>query len=166
MQVPGSLGALWAQRKRWARGQGEVMRVHLAAVMRWRNRRMWMLAIEAVASLIWIVTLVIAVIFALVGVALGGGHLFGLSLGWGIAIATIATLQLIVALWLDHGYDATAARALLLGALYPLGYWMLAAAAAVRSEIFAFIRGPRESRVVWDIPREPLEAVPEPAPPD
>ena len=26
MQVPTSFGALWAQRKRWARGQGEVLR--------------------------------------------------------------------------------------------------------------------------------------------
>jgi len=28
MQVPPSLRALWAQRKRWTRGQGEVIRVH------------------------------------------------------------------------------------------------------------------------------------------
>ena len=29
MQVPSSLPALWAQRKRWARGQGEVLHAHL-----------------------------------------------------------------------------------------------------------------------------------------
>ena len=28
-----SLGALWAQRKRWARGQGEVLHVHFGEVM-------------------------------------------------------------------------------------------------------------------------------------
>src|SRR3954449_5948773 len=42
MQVPSSLHALWAQRQRWARGQGEVLHVHLAEVSRWRNRRMWL----------------------------------------------------------------------------------------------------------------------------
>jgi len=66
--------------------------------------------------------------------------------------------QLIVALWLQHGYDRTAVRALLLGALYPPLYWVLAAAAALRSETVALVRGPREQRVVWDIPREQLDA--------
>jgi hypothetical protein len=35
---------------------------------------------------------------------------------------------------------------------------MLAAAAALRSETVALVRGPREQRVVWDIPREQLDA--------
>ena len=65
---------------------------------------------------------------------------------------------MIVALWLEHGYDRTAPRAFLLGALYPLGYWIISAAAALRSEVAALVRGPREERVVWDIPRERLDA--------
>ena len=69
-----------------------------------------------------------------------------------------STAQLVVALWLQHGYDPTALRALLLGALYPPLYWMLAASAALRSETVALVRGPREQRVVWDIPREAVEA--------
>ena len=39
MQVPASLRALWMQRKRWARGQGEVLHVHFFEVSRWRNRK-------------------------------------------------------------------------------------------------------------------------------
>ena len=37
MEVPSTLPTLWAQRRRWARGQGEVLNVHLATVMRWRQ---------------------------------------------------------------------------------------------------------------------------------
>ena len=37
-------------------------------------------------------------------------------------------------------------------------YWILAASAALRSETVALVRGPREQRVVWDIPRERVEA--------
>ena len=48
MQVPASVGALWMQRKRWARGQGEVLHVHFGEVRRWRNRRMWLLGFEGV----------------------------------------------------------------------------------------------------------------------
>jgi poly-beta-1,6-N-acetyl-D-glucosamine synthase len=36
MQVPSTLRALWAQRTRWARGQGEVLHTHLRDVSRWQ----------------------------------------------------------------------------------------------------------------------------------
>ncbi len=157
MQVPPTLRALWAQRKRWARGQGEVIHVHFGEVLHWRNRRMWMLLMESIISLVWIITLAASLIIAAIGVGLGGEDVFGFSLAWGIAIATVATVQLIVALWLQHGYDRTAVRALLLGALYPPAYWILAASAVLRSETVALVRGPREQRVVWDIPRERVE---------
>ena len=112
---------------------------------------------ESIISLIWIMTLAASLIIAAVGVSLGAEDVFGLSLAWGIAIATVATAQLIVALWIQHGYDRTAVRALLLGAVYPPAYWILAASAALRSETVALVRGPREQRVVWDIPRERVE---------
>ena len=51
----------------------------------------------------------------------------------------------------------------MLAALYPLAYWILAAAAALRSQTIALVRGPRGQRVVWDIPRERLETAPEAA---
>ena len=82
--------------------------------------------------------------------------MFGLALSWGIAIAFVATVQLTVALVIEHQYDRTIPRAFLLGALYPPLYWLINAAAAVRTEIGALIRGPAGDRVVWDIPREQL----------
>ncbi len=68
MQVPASMRALWAQRKRWARGQGEVLHVHFAEVSRWRNHRMWLLSFEALASLVWVVALVAALVIAALGI--------------------------------------------------------------------------------------------------
>ena len=67
MQVPASLRALWMQRKRWARGQGEVLHVHFSEVSRWRNRRMWLLSIEGLASLVWVVALLASLVFAVFG---------------------------------------------------------------------------------------------------
>jgi biofilm PGA synthesis N-glycosyltransferase PgaC len=159
MQVPPSLRALWAQRKRWARGQGEVLHLHLGEVLRWRNRRMWLLSFEALASLLWILALTATLVITLLTLALGGGEdLFGLSLAWGIGIAIVATAQLIVALWLERGYDPTSYRAFLIGALYPLAYWLINGAAALHSATVALIKGPRKKRVVWDIPRERIVA--------
>lgn len=158
MEVPSSVRALWAQRTRWARGQGEVLHVHFRDASSWRNHRMWLLSLESLASLLWIVALVAALVIGVLALALGGGeNWFGFGLSWGIAIAVVATIQLIVALKLEHGYDPTTLRAFLIGALYPIAFWMISGMAALRSQTVGLIRGPRDERVVWDIPREQLE---------
>ena len=155
MQVPSRMPALWAQRRRWARGQGEVLHVHLPDVMRWRHRRLWPLAIEALASLLWVALLVLSVVLSLIAVLLSAEiPVLVLSLSWGIALAVVATLQLAFALQLDLPYDRRAALAFLLAPIYPLAYWLISGAAAVRSEVPALFRGPAGARVVWDIPRD------------
>jgi biofilm PGA synthesis N-glycosyltransferase PgaC len=123
MQVPSTLPALWAQRKRWARGQGEVLNVHLGQVMHWRNRRMWMVSVESLASMLWVVLLTVSFVLAVfTAIFRGFGHdLFGFGLAWGIAIAVLAILQLSVALSLEYDYDPTSLRALLVAVLYPVG---------------------------------------------
>ena len=155
MQVPSTVRALWAQRKRWARGQGEVLHRHLRDVSRWRNRRMWLLSVESVASLLWVIALAASLILATLS------HLFsadiwwiGFGLAWGVAITVVATGQLTVAIALRHRYDRWGVRALLVGAIYPVVFWLFSATAALHSQIAALVRGPREKRVVWDIPRE------------
>jgi poly-beta-1,6-N-acetyl-D-glucosamine synthase len=158
MQVPSTLGALWAQRKRWARGQGEVLHAHLGEVVRPRNHRTWLLAFESLVSLLWVVALVVSLVIAAFGITIGGEDLFGFALAWGIAIALVGTLQLLVAISLEHSYDPTILRAFLVAAVYPLAYWLIAALAAVHSQIVALVRGPQAKRVVWDIPRERIGA--------
>jgi biofilm PGA synthesis N-glycosyltransferase PgaC len=159
MQVPSSLSALWAQRKRWARGQGEVLHSHMHEVFRWRNHRMWLLGLESLASLIWVFcllcSLVLAVLNAMFGEQLGS---FGVGLAWGVAISVVATLQLTVAVVLRHPYDRWDVRALLIGPLYPLLFWLVSASAAINQQLTALFRGPREQRVVWDVPRERLDS--------
>jgi biofilm PGA synthesis N-glycosyltransferase PgaC len=155
MQVPSKARALWAQRKRWARGQGEVLRVHFKDVIRWRNRRAWLLGGESLASLLWLVALAASLVLTTLAYALGrSGGLSGVGLACGIAIAVIATVQLTFALWLDHSYDPRGMRAFLFGPLYPLGFWVVTAAAALHSQVAALLEGPQEQRVVWDLPRE------------
>ena len=158
MQVPSSLSALWAQRRRWARGQGEVLRSHLGELCRLRNHRMWLLGLESVASLIWVFCLACSLVLTVLNL-LFGQHLgfFGAGLAWGVAISVVATVQLTVAVALSHPYDPWDVRAMLLGPIYPLLFWLISAGAAVNQQITALIRGPREQRVVWDIPREPLD---------
>ena len=155
MQVPTTVRSLWAQRRRWARGQGEVLHTYLREVVRWRNRRMWSLAVEGVASLAWIIGLAVSLVLTTLNQILGAPLSFlGYGLAWGIAIAVIGTIQLSFALGIEHPYDRRAALAFLLGPLYPLGYWIISATAALRAEAPAILSGPRAERVVWDIERE------------
>jgi biofilm PGA synthesis N-glycosyltransferase PgaC len=159
MQVPSSLSALWAQRKRWARGQGEVLHARLRDVCHWRDHRMWLLIFESVASLVWVICLLCSLVLSALNVAFGYSvGFFGLGLAWGIAISVVATLQLIVALALGFRYDRWDIRSMLVGAIYPLLFWLVSATAAIAQQLPALIRGPRERRVVWDIPRERLDS--------
>jgi poly-beta-1,6-N-acetyl-D-glucosamine synthase len=160
MQVPSTLGALWAQRKRWARGQGEVLNTHLGEVLHWRNHRMWLISFESLASLVWIVALGASVVIAVLAAVFRdyGDDLFGFGLAWGIAIAVLATIQLIVALSLETSYDPTSWRAFLVAVIYPIAFWLVSGCAALHSQTVAVLRGPQERRVVWDIPRQSLEA--------
>ena len=79
----------------------------------------------------------------------------GLGLAWGIAIAVVATLQLAFALGLNARYDRLAILVFLLGPLYPVAFWLFSAAAALRAQIVALVKGPQASGVVWDIRRLP-----------
>jgi biofilm PGA synthesis N-glycosyltransferase PgaC len=159
MQVPLSLSALWAQRKRWARGQGEVLRTHLGAIMRWRNRRMWLLAAESTASLLWVLLVGASMVLTLMSSPISGNELFEFGLAWGIVIAVIGTLQTTLALVLETDYDPGGWLAYLLQAVYPLAYWIVGALAAIRSETVGFVSGPTREHLVWDIPRETPEAM-------
>jgi poly-beta-1,6-N-acetyl-D-glucosamine synthase len=69
----------------------------------------------------------------------------------------IATLQVTVALLLSYQYDHWEFRSFLIGPVYPLLYWTLAAGAALRSQVIALARGPSERSVVWHLEREPVE---------
>ena len=166
MEVPSSMRALWAQRRRWARGQGEVLHDCIPELAHWRQRRVWQLGLEGLASIAWITLVavlyaVFVAVLSLTGADLPSIDDDGLTLffAWGIAVGLVATLQLTFALGLDLPYDRRAALMFMLAPIYPIAYWMISAAAALRSELPGLFRGPAERRVVWDTPRE--HALPE-----
>jgi poly-beta-1,6-N-acetyl-D-glucosamine synthase len=159
MEVPSTMRTLWAQRRRWARGQGEVLNRYARAVARWRNRRMWPLAVEASGSLAWVVAMAVALVLVLVNELAGDPFpIGGIAVGWGIAIAVVATVQLAFALAVQHPSDRRATFAFFLGPLYPLGYWVISAGAALRTELPAAIAGPRDQRAAWHTERESYSA--------
>ena len=155
MEVPTTVKALWAQRKRWARGQGEVLHRYLTTTLRWRHHKLWLLSFESVLSLLWCVGLVVSLVLAVLNVLFGRDlGFFAFGLAWGVAISVVATVQLIIAMWLRYRYDHWGPRSLLVASIYPAIFWIASAVATLHSQLRAVFTGPREKRVVWDVPRE------------
>ncbi|MGP3770582.1 glycosyltransferase family 2 protein [Streptomyces sp. SDT5-1] len=154
MEVPQDLRGIWAQRTRWARGQGEVLRTHLRTVFRLRNAALWPIAAEALLSYLWVVLMLFTIVFSSVRYAVDpeDAH-FKAMLAWGIGIAVIAMIQVAVAALVDLRLDPKLPYACLLLPLYPLAYWTINALAALRSQTPGLFRGPRKKRVVWDLER-------------
>jgi poly-beta-1,6-N-acetyl-D-glucosamine synthase len=156
MRVPTSLRALWRQRRRWARGQGEVLRTHARRLAGWRNHHLWPVFVESFLSLAWIA--LAALVLAVTAVRLAvddSSDVTFLFPAWGVAVAVITAIQFLVALSIERRYDRTASLALLCGPLYPAAYWLVNAFSALTSELPALIFGPRGERVHWDTVREP-----------
>jgi biofilm PGA synthesis N-glycosyltransferase PgaC len=152
MQVPTTLSGLWRQRCRWARGQGEVLHEHLWDILIPRRWRIWSVGIETFLSLAWVIGLVLAVVAIALAFALDRPTVFGYGIAWGIGISIVCMLQLGFAVALEARYDRPALLVFLLGPLYPLGYWAISAAAALREELPAIVRGPREAGICPEKP--------------
>ena len=159
MEVPTTVKALWSQRKRWARGQGEVLHKYLRTTFCWRHHQMWLLSSESVLSLLWCLGLVLSLVLAVANVMFGHDlGTFAYGLAWGVAISVVATVQLLIAMWLRYTYDHWGPRSLLVASIYPAVFWIASAAATLHSQLGAVFTGPRDKRVVWDIPRETVES--------
>ena len=149
MQVPEKLRVWWRQRVRWATGMGQVLRRFGATPVSWRRRRLAAIWVEAAMSALWshlLIGLTIAWIF---WPDFGADPVIAY---WGMVIGLVGVAQAFIGVWLDHRYDPRIWRSLLWLPLYPLVYWMLLAAAAVRGTLPGAFKRP-VGPVTWHVPR-------------
>lgn len=109
----------------------------------------------------WVLALGLAAAVAVFNEIAGESFsILGFSIGWGIAIAVVAAIQLAFAVAVQHSSDRRGSFAFLLGPLYPIAFWAISAAAALRAEAPSVISGPREEQVAWDVEREASRSAP------
>ena len=153
--MPETFKGLWRQRLRWAQGGLEVLTNHLRDLVRWRCRRMWIVAIELMVSTFWAYT--IASVFALWLT----GQFFSLPSpfnaatilpGWsGLMLGTTCLLQFAVSLIIDSRYESRLGRTYYWIVWYPMVYWIIQVMTSVTALPRAIFRR-RDRRAIWVSP--------------
>ena len=133
--MPETLRGLWKQRLRWAQGGSEVLLRYGLQLLRWRQRRMWMVALEYLVSLAWSFSMGTIVVLWVIGqfVALPPSlHVPALLPQWnGVVLGMVCMLQFLISLLIDRRYEARIGRNYYWMIWYPLVYWMLSTATSI-----------------------------------
>ena len=153
--MPETLKGLWRQRLRWAQGGVEVFTRYLPEILTFRQRRMWLLCIEYLVSVLWAYTIVfLFVLWLLMQLAPQVAGTISLSMMPGSAsllLGATCLFQFAVSFYIDGRYEKGLGRLYYWMLWYPLVYWlinMLTLAVAVPK---ALLR-PRGKRATWVSP--------------
>ena len=154
MEVPPTLGELWKQRRRWARGLAQVLAKHRHVTASWKHRRLWPVFWEGVLSIAWAYAFLALTTYWVVAHALGFSPYGSSPIPnlWGMLIATACLAQLATGVLLDRRYDRDLAKYFPFAVLYPLVYWMLMAVISAIYTIDGLLRK-RPAVQVWHIHR-------------
>ena len=133
--MPETLRGLWKQRLRWAQGGSEVLLRYGVKLLRWRQRRMWMVALEYLVSLVWSFDMACIVLLWLLGLVApmpASLHVPTFVPQWnGVVLGMVCMAQFLISLLIDRRYEARVGRNYYWMIWYPLVYWMLTTATSV-----------------------------------
>jgi poly-beta-1,6-N-acetyl-D-glucosamine synthase len=127
--MPETLKGLWNQRLRWACGGMEVMLRHASALLSWRRRRMWLVLVEYLLSVLWAYAMLFIIVLWAIGLFIAlPPHLYVDSIfpGWhGVVLGLVCLLQFAVSMVIDRRYETRIGRHYYWMIWYPIAYWML-----------------------------------------
>ena len=131
--MPETINGLWKQRLRWAKGGMQVLSKNVGLLFHWSERHMWVLVLEALASVAWVYTLAALTIILLVSTITGGWEqVLAWPVEWGtvsIEVTLTCLTQFACGFFLDSRYEKGIWRYYFWMIWYPVVYWMLNAAA-------------------------------------
>ncbi len=162
--VPDTVKTLWAQRLRWAQGGFEAATKYWREVLKWKNRRMWIVSLEYWVTLLWCYALGFTIVcFFGTYLAPEGSwpevlRVPSLIPGWtGVALAIVCLIQFTVGLFLDGLYERRGLFRYLFWAIwYPAIFWLIAAATNIVAVPKALMKKGKTQRAVWVSPTRKL----------
>ncbi|QAU22924.1 poly-beta-1,6 N-acetyl-D-glucosamine synthase [Dyella sp. M7H15-1] len=153
--MPETLRGLWKQRQRWAQGGSEVLLRYWVKLLHWRERRMWMVAIEYLISLVWSYVMAIIMVLWITGLIIplpASIRVPSLFPQWnGVMLGIVCMLQFLVSMLIDRRYEKRIGRNYYWMIWYPIAYWMLTTATSVVVFPRAVMKR-RGTRAVWTSP--------------
>ena len=161
--TPETLLGLARQRIRWAQGGAETFLRYVGKMLPWRRRRMWLICIEYIVSVVWSYTLVLTIVLWALGkfiVLPPTLRIESLTPEWtGVILGLTCLLQSGVSLVLDSRYEKGLVRYFFWMVWYPLAYWIINVVATVQGFPKALLKKTGE-RAVWISPDRGIQSLP------
>ncbi len=127
--MPETFKGLWHQRLRWAQGGMEVFKRNYTRLKDWKRRRMSMVLIEYIASLIWAYSMVAVFLLWILGKFIELPTFLTVKTllpGWtGVLLAVTCLIQFAVSMAIDSRYDRNMGKQYFWIIWYPVVYWII-----------------------------------------
>ena len=160
--MPETFTGLWKQRLRWAQGGMEVISRNILNLRHWEHRRMWLLVIEYLISVLWAYTIV-ALFIIWISIQLlpqtGELNLFNLLPGsTSLALVLTCLLQFALSLFIDSRYEQGIGKYYYWMIWFPLAFWLLNVFTTVVGVPKALLRR-RGQRAIWTSPDRGIRGI-------
>jgi biofilm PGA synthesis N-glycosyltransferase PgaC len=152
--MPETLLGLWKQRLRWAQGGAETFIKNLPRLLKWRNRRTWLLIVEFCLSYCWAYGYLLSILlwglgkYVVLPAPLQVTTLWPPAF-WGMMLATVNLMQLITALLMETRYDHKFIHLIVWMIWYPMVFWALSLLTTAVALPKAMLRA-AHWRAVWE----------------
>jgi len=161
--TPETLLGLARQRIRWAQGGSETFLRYVGKMLPWRRRRMWLICIEYIVSVIWSYAMVLTIMLWVLGkfiVLPPALRIDSLTPEWtGVILGLTCLLQAGISLVLDSRYEKGLVKYFFWMVWYPLAYWIINVVATVQGFPKALLKKTGE-RAVWISPDRGIQSLP------
>ncbi len=151
MLVPETLRGFWKQRVRWAQGGVEALLKHWNIFLDWRQRRIYLVYLEELISVIWSFCWMISTISFLTRITFGNANIA--SVLWsGSYLSLICIVQFLFAMLIDSRYDVHLIKYYIWAVWYPVFYWYFNAFVIMKALPRAFSNRRKNKFAVWESP--------------
>lgn len=153
--MPETFKGLWRQRLRWAQGGMEVFISNMGKLWTWKRRRMVMVTVEYLISVIWAYSVIVIILLWATGLFIDlPAYIAVKSLipGWtGILLGITCLIQFGLSMIIDSRYDRDIAKNYFWIIWYPVVFWMINVFTVAVGVPKALLK-PKGQKAVWTSP--------------